>query len=72
MDAKREELVAVIEAQLRHAVDLFYAEIGSLFQPLRAFCASERKRYDPVRVRVREIEKDLAQLSSEMQRSPRS
>jgi hypothetical protein len=71
MDAKREELVAAIEAQLRHAVDVFYAEIGSLFQPLRAFCASEHKRYDPLLDRVNEIEKTLAQLSAEMQRIPR-
>jgi len=71
MGAKREELVAAIEAQLRHAVDLFYAEIGSLFQPLRAFCVSEHKRYDPLLDRVKEIEKNLAQLSSEMQRNAR-
>ncbi len=71
MEAKREELVAAIEAQLRHAVDLFYAEIGSLFRPLRAFCVSEHKRYDPLLDRVKEIEKTLAQLSGEMQRSAR-
>ena len=31
MEAKREELVAAIEQQLRHAIDLFYAEIGCAF-----------------------------------------
>jgi GTPase SAR1 family protein len=31
MNAKREELVAAIEQQLQHAIDLFYAEIGSVF-----------------------------------------
>ena len=59
MESKREELVAAIEQQLRHAIDLFYAEIGSVFSPLRAFCASERKRYDPLLTRVREVEKSL-------------
>ena len=59
MEAKREELVAAIEQQLRHAIDLFYAEIGSVFQPLRAFCAAERKRYDPLLNRVRETRKNL-------------
>ena len=69
MEAKREELVAAIEQQLQHAIDLFYAEIGSVFSPLRAFCAAERKRYDPLLSRVREIEKTLAVLSGELARS---
>jgi len=66
MEAKREELVAAIDQQLRHAIDLFYVEIGSVFQPLRAFCMAERKRYDPLMARVREIEKTLGQLGAEM------
>jgi GTPase SAR1 family protein len=69
MELKREELVAAIEEQLRHAIDLFYAEIGSVFSPLRAFCAAERKRYDPLLARVLEVEKSLAVLSSEIARS---
>ena len=59
MESKREELIAAIEQQLQHAIDLFYAEIGSAFQPLRAFCAAERKRYDPLLQQVREVEKTL-------------
>lgn len=69
METKREELVSAIEEQLRHAIDLFYAEIASVFEPLRAFCASERKRYDPLMQRVREIEKTLAHLTAEIGRS---
>ena len=69
MEAKREELVAAIDEQLRHAIDLFYAEIGSVFSPLRAFCASERKRYDPLLARVREVEKSLAVLAGELAKS---
>ncbi len=69
MEAKREELVAAIDQQLRHAIDLFYAEIGAVFQPLRAFCTSERKRYDPLLQRVREIEKSFGELSAELARS---
>jgi len=69
MDAKREELVAAIEQQLQHAIDLFYAEIGSVFSPLRAFCAAERRRFDPLLSRVREVEKTLAVLSAEIARS---
>ncbi len=69
MEAKRAELVAAIEQQLRHAIDLFYAEISSVFQPLRTFCAAERKRYDPIMGRVRELEKTFADLSVELRRS---
>ncbi len=68
MDSKREELVAAIEQQLRHAIDLFYGEIGAVFQPLRAFCASERKRYDPLLNRVRESEKTFGELTAELTR----
>ncbi|MDQ3414935.1 MAG: dynamin family protein [Verrucomicrobiota bacterium] len=69
MELKREELVAAIEQQLRHAIELFYAEIAGVFQPLRAFCAAERKRYDPLLSRVGEIEKNFAELSAELARS---
>jgi hypothetical protein len=69
MEAKRAELVAAIEQQLRHAIDLFYAEISSVFQPLRAFCTAERKRYDPLLDRVRELEKIFADLSVELRRT---
>jgi small GTP-binding protein len=69
MEFKREELVAAIEQQLQHAVDLFYGEIDALFQPLRAFCAAERKRYDPFLARVRESEKSFGQLIAAMQRA---
>ena len=66
MELKREELVGEIEQQLQHAVDLFYAEIGSVFSPLRAFCAAERKRYDPLLARLRDVERNLALLSNEI------
>lgn len=69
MGTKREELVAAIDQQLRHGIALFYTEIGSVFQPLRAFCAAERRRYDPLLDRVRELEKTLAQLAAEMART---
>lgn len=68
METKREELIAAIEQQLRHAVDLFYAEIGAVFHPLRAFCAAERKRYDPLLERVRQIEQSFGHLSAELAR----
>jgi hypothetical protein len=37
---------------MEHAIDIFYKEIEVAFQPLAAFCASERKRYEPLLHRV--------------------
>lgn len=48
MEKKRDELVNAIEQQMRHAIDLFYKEIAVAFEPLAAFCVTERKRYEPL------------------------
>ena len=48
MEKKREELINAIEQQMKHAIDLFYKEIGAAFEPLAAFCTAERKRYEPL------------------------
>ncbi|HYJ06170.1 MAG TPA: dynamin family protein [Chthoniobacterales bacterium] len=48
MEKKREELIHAIEQQMKHAIDLFYKDIAVAFEPLAAFCASERKRYEPL------------------------
>ena len=69
MERKRGELVAAIEQHLHHAIDVFYTEIGVLFQPLQAFCAAEHKRYDPLMTRVRELEKTFAELTAELRRA---
>ena len=48
MEKKRDELLHAIEQQMRHAIDLFYKEISVAFEPLEAFCVTERKRYEPL------------------------
>ena len=48
MEKKRDELVHAIEQQMRHAIDLFYKEISVAFEPLAAFCVTERKRCEPL------------------------
>ena len=55
MESKRGELIAAIEQQMEHAIDLFYKEISNAFQPLAAFCVTERKRYEPLVQRAEEL-----------------
>ena len=62
MEAKRKELISAVEQQMHQAVDVFYNEIESAFQPLAAFCSSERKRYEPLLRRVDELKQTFADL----------
>ncbi len=62
MDAKRVELVAAIEQQMEQAIDLFYKEIASAFQPLTDFCATERKRYEPLLKRTEDLQETFRSL----------
>ncbi len=66
METKSRELVRAIEQQMEHAIELFYKEIGSAFQPLAAFCATERKRYEPLLSRVEELKQNFAQLKTRL------
>lgn len=62
MDAKRVELVAAIEQQMEQAIDLFYKEISTAFQPLTDFCATERKRYEPLLKRTEDLQETFRSL----------
>ena len=63
MEKKRGELVNAIEQQMRHTIDLFYKEIGVAFEPLAAFCVSERKRYEPLLEQADALKKSLSGLN---------
>jgi hypothetical protein len=47
---------------MQQAVDVFYNEISTAFQPLAAFCATERKRYEPLLRRVEELKETFGKL----------
>jgi GTPase SAR1 family protein len=64
MEKKREELIHAIEEQMKHAIDLFYKEISVAFEPLAAFCTSERKRYEPLLQQANSL-KDLLGRTSQ-------
>ncbi|MGI8436857.1 MAG: dynamin family protein [Chthoniobacterales bacterium] len=66
METKRIELLAAIEQQMAHAIDLFYKEVTTAFQPLAAFCATERERYEPLVERVDMLKKKLSELEGRL------
>ncbi len=66
MESKRTELIRAIEQQMEHAIDLFYREIATAFQPLAIFCATERTRYEPLLNRVDELKEMFAALKNRL------
>ena len=66
MASKQVELIAAIEQQMEHAIDLFYKEISTAFQPLAAFCSTERKRYEPLLNRVEELKTTFGGLQGRL------
>src|SRR2546423_738356 len=63
MEKKRDELVHAIEQQMQHAIDPFYKEIAVAFEPLAAFCVTERKRYEPLAEQADALKESLSGLS---------
>jgi GTPase SAR1 family protein len=64
METKRLELIHAIEQQMNHAIDLFYQEISLAFAPLSAFCATERKRYEPLMEQAENLNAKLSGLTT--------
>src|SRR3954454_5289585 len=62
MEKKRDDLVNAIEQQMRHAIDLFYKEIAVAFEPLAAFCVTERRRYEPLAQQADSLKESLSEL----------
>lgn len=71
MESKRTELTAAIERQMEHAIDLFYKEVSTAFQPLAVFCVTERKRCEPLMQRARELRESFSQLKNRLGTSSR-
>ena len=66
METKSRELVRAIEGQMEHAITLFYQEISSAFQPLAAFCSTERIRYQPLLDRAEELKQTFGKLKTRL------
>jgi small GTP-binding protein len=66
MADKREEILSPVEDHLRHAIGLFYQELGGTFQPLQAFCAAQRKIYEPVLTRLKQLDEAFGKQAAEL------
>ncbi len=66
MTDKREELLAPIGDHLRHAIDLFYQDLQSTFQPLQNFCSAQRRTYEPILARAKQLSDTLGKSSAEI------
>jgi len=66
MESKRSELVKTIELQLGQAIELFYTEVAAAFQPLAAFCLTQRRIYEPLLQRAEELQGIFAGLKSRL------
>ena len=66
MSAKREEILSPVEDHLRHAIGLFYQELGETFGPLQAFCAAQRKIYEPILTRLKQLDETFGKIGSHL------
>jgi small GTP-binding protein len=64
MAEKREEILSPVEDHLRHAIGLFYQELGGTFQPLQAFCGAQRKIYEPVLTRLKQLDETFGKQAA--------
>ncbi|MDQ3624085.1 MAG: hypothetical protein M3463_16635, partial [Verrucomicrobiota bacterium] len=68
---KRETILRGIEEHLRHAIEKFYQELGAMFQPLQTFCAAQRKLFEPMSDRIRELEGTFGKRATALGLAPR-
>jgi GTPase SAR1 family protein len=66
MTSKCNELLKAIEQQLAHAIELFYKEVSAAFQPLAAFCVTQRQTCEPLLRRTEELQKTFEKLAGRL------
>jgi GTPase SAR1 family protein len=64
MADKCRELVKAIDQQMHRAVEVFYAEVTSAFNPLQAFCVAKRKQYEPYFEKTEELNATFDSLAN--------
>ena len=66
MSSKCSELLKTIEQQLTHAIELFYKEVSAAFQPLAAFCVTQRQTCEPLLRRAEELQKTFEKFGARL------
>jgi GTPase SAR1 family protein len=66
METKCSELVKTIEQQLQQAITLFYKDVSATFQPLSAFCSTQRKTYEPLLHRAQALQQTFGSLRARL------
>jgi hypothetical protein len=66
MSSKCSELLKTIEQQLTHAIELFYKEVSTAFQPLSAFCVTQRQTCEPLIRRAEELQKTFEKFATRL------
>jgi hypothetical protein len=66
MEKKCAEVTQLVEQQLKHAVDIFYAEVSATFQPLAAFCLARRREYEPLLQRAQALQEKFEMLAGRL------
>jgi hypothetical protein len=66
IEARRVELLHAIGQQLNQAIDLFYGEALTAFQPLAAFCVVQRQASETLLHQAAELQRTFAGLASRL------
>jgi hypothetical protein len=66
MSSKCSELLKTIEQQLTHAIELFYKEVSGAFQPLTAFCVTQRQTCEPLLRRAEQLQKTFERFAAQL------
>ena len=66
MKRKRSELVKTIEQQLQEAIIRFYKDVSAAFEPLTAFCLTQRKTYEPLLHRAEALQQTFTGLRARL------
>jgi predicted GTPase len=66
MSSKCSDLLKTIEQQLIHAIELFYKEVSAAFQPMAAFCVTQRQTCEPLLRRAEELQKTFEKFGARL------
>ena len=66
MTSKCSELLHAMEQQLSHAIELFYTEVSVAFQPLAAFCVTQRQACEPLVRRTEALQQTFDKLAARL------